>query len=485
MCQVQPGNEWRDRRAYVIGTGKSGLAAAGWLLGQGATVCLNESRALADLAPESRAALAALEAQGLLLELGQPCDPLAFGAELVVPSPGVPLDEPAIRAAGAAGAVITNEIELGWRAGRAAVVGVTGSNGKTTVTSLIGHMLRLAGREPFVGGNIGVPYLQAAPRLTANDLAVLELSSFQLEGILSLRPKVAVFLNLSPDHLNRHKTYAAYQAAKWRIAEFQGPADWLILNGDDPLLRREGERRLATAAGGGPRIMFFSAAGPIANGLWLDEEGWLNLTLPTADGAVQRQRLLPAAEFALPGAHNRENLLAAAACGLILGLAPADIRRAAATFQAVEHRLEPVGEAAGVLYVNDSKATNPDAALKALDAFTRPLLLIAGGDGKGASFQELAAKIAARTKLAVLIGKDGGRLAAALREAGFERFRQASSLEEAIDICREQAVAGDAVLLSPACSSLDMFRNYEQRGEVFKARVKEILAARSNVGRRD
>ncbi|MEL7622182.1 MAG: UDP-N-acetylmuramoyl-L-alanine--D-glutamate ligase [Clostridiales bacterium] len=487
---------WQGKRVYLIGAGLSGLAAAGWLLEQKALVCLNDKKAFENFDEAKKRELLNLEAKGAILDLGKPCDPLSFKAEFVVASPGVPLDQAGIAEAKAKGIPVTNEIELGWQVSRASIVAITGSNGKTTVTSLVGRMLEAAGFDPFVGGNIGTPFILAAPGLNDRSWAVLELSSFQLEGVLSLKPKVAVFLNLTPDHLDWHKSFANYEAAKWRIARFQGPEDWLILNYDDALLRAEGHKKIAGSAGAGagqtqrgPRILWFSTREKPAPGLWIDQEGWVRFCPvssvesggadPDEKAAADSEgiKVMPAAEFALPGRHNQENLLAALAACLVLDVPLEVLRQAAAGFKAVEHRMEVVGEWQGVLYVNDSKATNPDSAIKSLDAYERPILLIAGGDGKNAPFKEVAEKIAEKAKLVVLIGKDGDKMKEALLEQGFDSIRMAATLEEAVDICCGLALPGDLVLLAPACASTDMFTNYAKRGEAFKAAVLRTQSA--------
>lgn len=477
---------WEQKRVYVIGAGKSGLAAAGWLQSQGAFVCLNEIKGEEDLGEGAREELRALAQRGVTLEFGAEADPMKWGAGLVLASPGVPLDLPGIRRAAEKGALVTNEVELGWQVSHAQAVGVTGSNGKTTVTSLIGRMMGDAGFQPFIGGNIGTPFIQAAPKLKETDWAVLELSSFQLAGILSFSPKVAVFLNLTPDHIDWHKSFANYAEAKWAIARFQGQEDWLVLNYDDPLLREEGERRLREGEAyiygrepvNGPRILWFSRREKPGCGLHIDQEGWAVYSAQASRGnegaGATEIAIMPVGEFSLPGSHNLENLLAALGAGVALGISPGLLRRSAGAFRAIEHRMEPVGEYGGVLYVNDSKATNPDSLIKALNSYSRPVLLIAGGDGKGAPFDEAAKAIAEKAKWAVLIGRDRDIIGDALLRQSFAGVLSAESLQEAVRICRERAEPGDIVLLSPACASYDMFQNYEERGRVFKEAVKSI-----------
>ena len=503
---MDPGTfyDWKNKKVYLIGAGKSGLAAAGWLRERGAVITLNDSKPADAFGPDTQEALTALAAAGVALELGRTAAPLRRGADYVIASPGVPLDLPGISEATAAGIPVTNEIELGWQACHARIVGVTGSNGKTTVTSLIGEIMSEAGLCPFIGGNIGTPFIRATSALRETDWAVLELSSFQLEGILSLAPKVAVFLNLSPDHLDRHKSFTAYAAAKWKIAAYQGPDDCLVLNYDDPLLREEGTRRLRAgeshlygqAPAGGPGILWFGRSDRLEGGISIDGQGWVVYRQPTqttaaaatvvaAETSSEKEsaaktdtgiRIMPLSDFSLPGVHNTENLLAAIGASISLGITPDVIRRSAGAFRAIAHRLETVGEYEGVLYVNDSKATNPDSAIKAMDSFDRPILLIAGGDGKGVSFRSLAEKIAKKAKLVALVGMDRERIREALADIGFAAVYMTGDIGEATGLCRDMAEPGDMVLLAPACSSLDMYSSYEERGAIFKDTVRALYS---------
>ncbi|MCL2120672.1 MAG: UDP-N-acetylmuramoyl-L-alanine--D-glutamate ligase [Clostridiales bacterium] len=472
---------WRGKRVYLIGAGKSGLAASNWLLSQGAELCLNDRKPFEAFAEDSQKELTALESRGLTLELGAEPNVEGWGAAYVIASPGVPLTLPALRQAAEQGIPVTNEIELGWQIRRPQVIGVTGSNGKTTVTSLIGQIMDDAGLAFFMGGNIGTPFIQAAPAMKETDWALLELSSFQLAGILSTAPKIAMILNLSPDHLDWHQSFDHYVESKWRIAAFQGPEDRLILNYDDLLLREEGNRRLregkAYLPGGmrvqGPALWWFSRKEEPEGGVYIDREGWVAYPSRSAEGGGMI-RIRPVREFALPGKHNLENLLAALSAGLALGIAPGTLRRSAASFRAIEHRIEELGEYEGVLYVNDSKATNPDSAIKAMDAYDRPILLIAGGDGKGVPFDGVAETFVKKGRFAALLGKDRNRIKEALQTCGFSHFQMVGSIEEAVEACHAQAKPGDLVLLSPACSSLDMFGSYEERGRAFKEAVRSL-----------
>lgn len=466
----------KGKRVYIVGGGKSGLAALGWSLKRGACLCLNDSRAKERFEP---GLLAGLTETGVTLALGQEPDPLGFNAELIVMSPGVPLDKPGLLAAAKQGIPFTNEIELGYLSARGPILAITGSNGKTTVTSLLGDILKEEYPGVFVGGNIGRPFAEAAEGLSENQPAVLELSSFQLETIGVFRPKVAVILNLSPDHLDRHKTFENYCAAKWRVTKNQGRGDWLVLNYDDPLLRRGGldllARQCVPDPSAGlpdlPQVLFFSRRERLSGGIWLNERNEVCLCRARED-----ERLFSAEGFIPPGGHNKENLLAAAAAALAFGVAPESIRRGAMAFRGVEHRLEPVAEIDGVRYINDSKATNVDAAIKALDSVDAPVVLIAGGHGKGASYRPLAEKIAEKAACVVLIGEEQDRIEKALLAEGFSEIVRAGSLAEAVSLCRAKAKPGQVALLAPACSSYDMFRNYEERGRAFKELVRRMAA---------
>ncbi|MEG1998167.1 MAG: UDP-N-acetylmuramoyl-L-alanine--D-glutamate ligase, partial [Clostridiales bacterium] len=378
---------------YVMGAGRSGVAAATFLAAAGAEVWLQDTKPFADLNQE---ALRQLAEQGVKLQLGCMADPVGVGAKLVMQSPGIPADQDSLQQARLAGIPVISEIELGFRVTQAKILGITGSNGKTTTTSLLGIILKKAYPDVFVGGNIGLPFIGTAKEL--KNWAVLELSSFQLETIASFRPKVALILNLTPDHLDRHKTFENYCAAKWRIAQFQQADDWLVLNYDDPLLRKAGEEPQGIRS----QILFFSRRVRLNQGVWVDEAGIIQISWQGKSRPV-----LSVGEIKIPGAHNLENVLAAVAgafgAGIPIPLIAAGIRE----FQGVAHRIEPVKKIAGVLYVNDSKATNTDAAIKAMESFQEPILLIAGGLGKGGSYGPMVEKIKEKVKRLVLIGDDG------------------------------------------------------------------------------
>src|SRR5213078_3648338 len=395
-----------ERRVAVVGLAKSGIAAARLLAAAGADVRGTDAKAVASLGAE----VAALGALGVRLVDG----PAAFdGVELVVVSPGVPLDGAQLSPVRARRVPVIGELELAWRAMEAETIAITGTNGKTTTTALTGALLAEQPRPVFVGGNIGTPLAARALDFPADGLVVAEVSSFQLETIEAFQPRVAVVLNVTPDHLDRHRTFASYLDAKARIFMNQ-----------------------------------------------TEQDGWLVARL---NGHVDR--ICPLAEIQLRGAHNVENVLAATACALWTGIGIDAIRRAVGRFRAVAHRIEFVRDIAGVQFYNDSKGTNVASTIKALESFEERIVLIAGGKGKGQDFTPLADAARGRVRHGVLIGEDGGKIAAALASAGID-VTAADTMASAIQAARVAARAGDVVLLSPACASFDMFDNYEHRGEV-------------------
>jgi UDP-N-acetylmuramoylalanine--D-glutamate ligase len=447
----------RGTKILVVGLGKTGLSCARYLAARGERVAITDSRA----APPALDAVRA-ELPDVALFLGG-FDPAVFAsADLLVVSPGVPVATAEIQAAQQRGVPVIGDIELFARAVAGSdvpVAAITGSNGKSTVTTLLGEMARAAGRRVAVGGNLGEPALD----LLADDreLYVLELSSFQLETTMSLQPAAATVLNVSPDHLDRYPDLAAYAAAKARILDGAAVA---VLNADDPVVR---------AMPGGRQRWYFTLAEP-------QGPDWFGLRTDAAGSWLCRgaQPLLPATDLLIPGRHNLANALAALAMGQALAL-PLDAMLAALRgFRGLAHRTEFVAAADGIAWYNDSKGTNPGACIAALqglhDDSQARTVLIAGGDGKGADFAALAPVVARCARAVVLLGRDAPQLARALRDT--VPLVQVADLRAAVGSAAELAQPGDRVLLSPACASFDMFRNYEQRGEVFKAAVRELLA---------
>jgi UDP-N-acetylmuramoylalanine--D-glutamate ligase len=381
-------------------------------------------------------------------------------ADLVVVSPGVPFDAALPSAARAAGITVIGELELGWRATEAETIAITGTNGKTTTTALTGALLSGQSRPVLIAGNIGTPLAAHALGFPADGLVVAEVSSFQLETIDAFHPRVAAVLNVTPDHLDRHGSLAAYADAKARIFMHQTPADCAVLNADDP-----GAAALASRTR--------------ADVLWFSRKHLVSHGVMVRDGSIiaklngHYEEIGPLSEIALRGQHNVENVLAATACALWTGMAPEQIRRGIRNFRAVAHRIELVRELGTIQFYNDSKATNVDSTIKALESFTEPIVLIAGGKGKGQDFEPLAAAARGRVTAAVIIGEDGPKIAAAFERARIPVTRSAT-FREAIEAARAHARPGGVVLLSPACASFDMFDNFEHRGEVFTRLVRGL-----------
>lgn len=480
----------RGRAASVLGFARSGIALARFLVDAGADVTVYDGRPANDLA----GAIEALDGRTVRLLLGpsvNPADALA-GAELIATSPSInpdyPTTEPRLRAAlrdvvdrRAAGdatvPAVLSEVDLFLRLCPAPTVGITGTKGKTTTSALTHALLATDHDHPAVlGGNIGRPLVERLPDLTPDHRVVVELSELQLPT-LSRGTTVAAYTNVTSDHLDRHGSLEAYRAVKRRLAELVDPAGALVLNADDPVVSGYAD---ATAA----RVVRYRRAELPPGGLGV-AHGWIvaDAIKPLAGSGAGfgGGRVMPVAELAIAGAHNVSNALAATAVALLFGIAPEEIRHAAASFQGVEHRLERVAEIDGVRFVNDSQGTQPDAVIAALRAFEPPIVLIAGGRDKGVDLGELAGVVAERAEAAVLIGESGPELERLFHAAGLARIERASSLEEAVataaSIAREAGAASGSiatVLLSPAAASFDMFVDYEARGRAFKAAVARL-----------
>ena len=443
------------QRVLVVGMGRSGRAAARLLARRGAVVTVTDQRHPDSLAHESRE----LMAQKAGLELGGHRETTFLRQDLIVVSPGVPSGLPPLASARRKGIRVVPEIELASWFLRSPIVGITGTNGKTTTTALVGEMLKASGFSPFVGGNIGVPLVEAVEQSPPPDVIVAELSSFQLEIIGSFRPRVAVLLNLTPNHLDRHPTFEAYVEAKARIFENQTAEDHAILNADDPNVAR-----LANSVKS--RTTFFSRQHALAQGVFV-AEGKLWYRVRHMERALMETR-----DIRLRGEFNLENALAAATVACVLGADLAALRRAAREFQGVEHRLEFAREIGGVAFYNDSKATSVDASAKALSTFERGVHLILGGKDKGAPYAPLRPFLKDRVKEVLLIGAAQEKIGREL--AGVVDLVAAGTIQEAVRRAFERAEAGDTILLSPACSSYDQFPDFEQRGRAFKQCVSAI-----------
>lgn len=451
------------KRVLVVGAGKSGLAAARFLLAKGAHVVLTDNRPADRLDLPADPALAGLE-----YRLGR-YPGIAEGWDLVVTSPGVPPEIPPLGEARRAGIPVTGEFELAMRFARGPVIAITGTNGKTTTTTLTGRIFREAGYPTLVAGNIGLPLTNEVENMAADGVIVVEASSFQLETAATFRPKVAVILNITPDHLDRHKTMQRYTEAKAAVFANQTAEDWTILNRDDGMAAS-----LAARTGG--RVIFFSRKHILDQGVFV-RDGMI-----TVRDSGRPQAILPAGDLLLPGPHNLENALAAVAAAWVMGVPPVSMARTLAEFPGVPHRLELVAEIRGVRYVNDSKGTNPEAAEKALQAYAGPIILIAGGRNKGNRFDGFAGQIKKRVRKLIVMGESAGEIAAAAREAGFTDIEPADDLPGAVRLAHRAARPGEVVLLSPACASWDMFESFEERGDLFRVTVRSLVRGPADAG---
>ncbi len=451
--------ELRDKRVLVVGLGKSGVASALFLKAHGARVTVSDTKS----GDELRNEIPVLLDHGITVETGGHGERTFRGQDLIVVSPGVPVDAPLLVQARSLGEVVIGEIELAAQFLPGPIVAITGSNGKTTTTTLTGEIMTASGLPTLVGGNIGTPAISLAERARPETVIVLEVSSFQLETIQTFRPKIAVVLNVTPDHLDRHQTIETYVDAKARIFENQQNEDFAVLNEDDPIC-------VAMAARTRAQVFWFSRQKEVKQGAWVREG---NIVFRNGAGfqkEAQREVML-VSEIPLKGAHNLENVLAAVCAGALMGCAPEKIREAVRHFKAVEHRLEFVATIRGVDYYNDSKATNVDATIKALESFPANIHLILGGKDKGSDYTVLNDLLRQRVKRVYTIGAAAGKIESQIKNV---EVVHAETLENALRKASAAAEPGDVVLLAPACASFDQFKNYEQRGRVFKETVRGL-----------
>lgn len=458
--------ELAGKKVLIVGCGKSGIGAAAFLLREKAKpILFDESEKLTE---EKVRALLFEKIKELEPEdpdekeaeviLGKLPEEKKEQTELLVLSPGVPADTPFVESFRAKGISVWGEIELAFRKERGQVIGITGTNGKTTTTTLVGEIMKRHFETSFVMGNIGYPYADIVDKTTAQSVTVGEISSFQLETIESFHPKVSAILNITPDHLNRHHTMENYIAAKNNITKNQSKDDFCILNYDNEETRKLGDACPA-------KVLYFSVSKEQTDGAFLRGED-----IYLAEGG-KTERLMNIHEMQLVGLCNVENVMAAILISEVMGIPKEEYLDVIRTFKAVEHRIEFVDEVRGVAYYNDSKGTNPDAALQAIYAMSRPTILIGGGYDKGSAYDEWIDAFEGKVKLLVLIGQTKEKIAACAKKHGFNHYVFAETFEEAFRICVENAKQGDAVLLSPACASWGMFPNYEERGRLFKELV--------------
>lgn len=441
------------KKISVIGMGRTGIAVAKFFHSLGHKVTVFDIKNLPT----------PFELKGLTLEfhLGDPYYEGAEDADLIVVSPGVDREAPFIARAKAKGVPIKSEIEVAFEFCPAPIVAITGTDGKSTTTALLGHILRESGKKAIIAGNIGVPFIDVVNQITPQHIAVLEVSSFQLEWVDKFRPYIGVMLNISPDHMERHRSLEEYARVKFRLFSNQNKGDYAILNAEDPFIMEMSSQVPS-------RVLLFSTSPIKEEGIFL-EKGEINIRV--GDSLCT----FPLPFTTLKGKHNLQNLLAGILSAYLCGVSPEGIREAIPTFQPLPHRLEEVGRIKGVLFVNDSKATNPHSAEMALSSFDSPIIWIAGGQLKeGADYGALFSNHKGRIKGVVLIGESSDFLEDLARREGIENIVKGESMEEAVEKAFLLASPGDVVLLSPACASFDMFQDFEERGERFKEAVKEL-----------
>jgi len=446
-------------RVLVIGLARTGLATALFCAKHNAIVTATDTRPESDLGE----APAKLRDAGVTLELGGHVEKTYLAQDLIIPSPGVPADDPLLAKARSKGITIWSEIELAYRFLEGELIGITGSNGKTTTTTLVHHILKAAGTKAILAGNVGTPLIACVELMNSETVSVVELSSFQLELTDQFRPDIAVFLNLTPDHLDRHKTLESYAAAKARIFAKQTELDAAVLNADDA-------PTVALAPKKKAQVFWFSRKKLV------DQGACVRGTDVVIVHHGKHEFAMKIAEIPLAGAHNLENVLAAATAARLAGVDAVTIGNAVKSFSGVEHRLEFVTEIGGVRYYNDSKATNVDATLKALDAFPGRILVILGGKDKGSDYTVLQKPLREKAILALLIGAAADKIENQI--AGSVAIERAGTLQHAVEVASQAAKRGDVVLLAPACASFDQFENYEHRGRVFKELVHKLGDAR-------
>lgn len=448
----------KGKKVLVFGSGKSGIGAADLLARVGACPLIYDGNAEID-----KEAVLHKTSGDYPLEIyaGDLPKEVQDSLDLAVLSPGVPTDIPVVKSFYAQGLPVWGEVELAYQTGKGEVLAITGTNGKTTTTALLGKIMSDARDSVFVVGNIGTPYTSKALEMKETSTTVAEISSFQLETIEKFAPKVSAILNITEDHLNRHHTMEEYIRVKELIVKNQGPEDFCVLNYEDEVLREFGRHIV-------PKTVYFSSVRKLDEGIYLD-----------GDMIVLKQNgkeitVVKTTDLKILGQHNHENVMAAAAMAYFAGVPMESIHKSVCEFTAVEHRIEYVTEKNGVVYYNDSKGTNPDAAIKGIRAMNRPTYLIGGGYDKGSSYDEWIQAFDGKVRCLVLIGQTKEKIKESAERLGFHDIVLCEDLEEAVKVCAEKAQPGEAVLLSPACASWGQFDNYEQRGDMFKEYVRAL-----------
>lgn len=449
--------DFKDKKVLVSGVAKSGISAAYLLKKLGANVTIQDAKTedkLGDVVTE-------LKNNGITLFLGANPDDIIEDMDILVMSPGVPTDLPFVNKARENNIPVIGEIELAYMFCKSPIIGITGTNGKTTTTTLVGDICKAYYNNTFVVGNIGNPFADITLDTTNDGAVVAELSSFQLETIKEFTPKVSAVLNITPDHLNRHHTLENYIAAKERVFENQTADDYCILNYNDETTKAMANKTKA-------KVIFFSLNNSLEEGIYSDDKSIYIKALG------YDQKVVDIDELKILGGHNVENAMAAICCSIALGVPMDIVVKVLKAFTAVEHRIEYVTTVNDIEFYNDSKGTNPDASIKAVEAMKRPICIIAGGYDKGSDFTEWIDTFKGRVKFVAVIGAVKDKIVDTLNKADFTNYKTADTFEEAIDLCYENAEKGDCVLLSPACASWDMFKSYEQRGEIFKDYVRKL-----------
>ena len=446
-----------EKKVLVFGTGISGIGAAKLLEDHGAEVVLYDGNPKVE---EKKVRDRLHDGSMAQIVIGEFPQELLEQLDLVVLSPGVPTDLPVVNAMRDQGIEIIGEVELAYSFGKGDVLAITGTNGKTTTTTLLGEIMKNYQEDVFIVGNIGNPYTIAADMMTEHTIAVAEMSSFQLETIKTFAPKVSAILNFTPDHLDRHHTMEAYVEAKKNIANYQSETDWCVLNYEDSLTREFGETVKT-------QVLYFSSQHILEKGMYLDNG---NIIYKNPEEVV----LCHVNELQVLGTHNYENVMAAAAMAAVYGVPMDIIRDTIKAFRGVAHRIEFVAEKNGVAYYNDSKGTNPDAAIKGIQAMNRPTVLLGGGYDKDSVYTEWIEAFDGKVKKLVLLGATREKIAADAEKCGFHDYVFADTFDEAVMMAVGFAEEGDAVLLSPACASWGMFPNYEVRGDKFKEIVNSL-----------
>ena len=452
--------EVKNKKVLVFGLGISGIGAGKILEAHGADVVLYDGN---QKLTEEKVRKQLGEDSNAKIVIGEFPEEILENLDMTVLSPGVPTDLPVIEKMRKQGVTVIGEVELAYQYGKGDVLAITGTNGKTTTTTLLGEIMKNYQDNVYVVGNIGTPYTTAASLMTDDTITVAEMSSFQLESIVDFRPRVSAILNFTPDHLNRHHTMEAYIRAKMNIAKNQTPEDICVLNYEDEETRKMADEFQAS-------VLFFSSKHKLEQGIYLDGEDIVYKPEKEKEGTV----ICKTGELQILGVHNYENVMAAVAMAAAYGVDLDVIRKSVLAFKGVEHRIEYVAEKNGVVYYNDSKGTNPDAAIKGIQAMNRPTILIGGGYDKQSDFHEWIQSFDGKVRYLVLIGATKEQIQKEAAECGFHDCILKDTFEEALDTCVELARPGDAVLLSPACASWGMFPNYEVRGEEFKKYVNAL-----------